>query len=784
MYKKLPLKPLLVAIAATGALNITVMAAAQAGVTAPTTSAPTRGAINVGRVSAGLALNTLDKASKKVDSSNYAESAQSKLAVSSDQLKFMAPNVGAFQLAGRLPGVVVLGSNPNSGVGSNSLNINGFGVGTGPTVNTHFNAIQVNFDGIPLSNPLSGDGGFYSAEVPIAQLLSGVTVSYGPGNPDDRWQSSIGGTVNFIPVQPSSKPSVKVSTSYGSYGSQTELAIAKSGLFANGWTAVAGFGHTSGEVAGLEYNYPTQANVFYGKIEKLSNNGDRYSFGFYTSRAQYLSVPTIPLSPLGGYTVNGYNVPGAPLSEQTSGFYSTKTPQQSYFQYSDNMWLLYGKQHWKLSEGESINNKVWFKHSHRVHIGHGTYYGDTSPTMDEYYPPIFYTVGDRLGYTAKMSNNVIKLGGYLYYMNYKNPFILYNAPVLHESVGNFYYEADNDTSQLSEFIYGQDSISLFDRRLQITPGVAYAAYQTTDANLLPPTGSPLLPGKINGTYDSGVFTSFGGFEPSLGVNFQALKHLYVYGYAARTNANPENESYGNEYTFYVDPQKIKLVNNTDFEIGIKYKRKDIFASVNYFHDQVINMVEGIYANGTALFPTGYKLGNALYQGVNFQISWTPVYWLNVYASANVQHPYYTKLETNSGGNFSGNILSGVPLRTFLVGLSYKKIVGSGVASVNLDDHYIGAAGMANPITGDVTLRTNPYNLVNLTLGYKTTIFDKYIPALKYMGFQLGLYNLLDRKYNESESIGSGINEPGLPANAVFGTQGAPRTIFGTVTMKF
>ena len=44
MYMKLPLKPLLVAIAATGALNITAMAAAQAGVTAPTTSAPTRGA--------------------------------------------------------------------------------------------------------------------------------------------------------------------------------------------------------------------------------------------------------------------------------------------------------------------------------------------------------------------------------------------------------------------------------------------------------------------------------------------------------------------------------------------------------------------------------------------------------------------------------------------------------------------------------------------------------------------------------------------------------------------
>ena len=83
MYKKLSLKPLLVAIAATGALNITVMAAAQAGVTAPTTSAPTRGAINVGRVSAGLALNTLDKVPTKKE---VFESTQSVKVIGKKQL--------------------------------------------------------------------------------------------------------------------------------------------------------------------------------------------------------------------------------------------------------------------------------------------------------------------------------------------------------------------------------------------------------------------------------------------------------------------------------------------------------------------------------------------------------------------------------------------------------------------------------------------------------------------------------------------------------------------------
>lgn len=737
--------------------------------------------VNIGEVSNNY-VSSNEK--HKIRKTKIAKSSQSILTVNKDQLDYMAPNTGAFQLASRLPGVQVMGSNPSSGVGSNSLNINGFGVGTGPTVNGHFNAIQVNFDGIPLSNPLSGDGGFYSVEMPIAQILNGVSVNYGPGNPDDRWQSSIGGTVNFLPVQPSKTAGITVGTSFGSYGSQTQYGVAKSGNFDNGWSAVAAFGHTSGQVPGLEYAYPTQANVFFGKVQKIDKSGDRYSVGLYISRSKYLSVPSVPITALGGYTVNGYGVPGESLSEQTSGFYSTETPAQSYFQYTDNIWLLYSKQHWIVSKNASIDNKIWFKHSHRIHVGHGLYNGDTSPTLDEYYPPIFYSIGDRIKYSRTISNNHIKVGGYLYYMNYKNPYILYNAPVLHESVGNFYYEANNDTSQMSEFAYLQDTIKLLSNKLKITPGIAYAAYQTSDANLLPPTGSPFLHGVVNGTYDSGVFTSFGGFEPSLGINYEVMKNIYLYGYGARTNANPENESYGNEYTFYIDPNKIRLVNNTDFELGVKYHTKKVFASINYYHDQVDNIVKGLYANGTALFPTGYELGNALYQGVNLQVSWNPIYWLNLYASANIQHPYYTQLETGSGNNYAGNIISGVPLRSFLFGLAYKNVIGAGVFSANLDDRYVGAAGMSNPITGDVTLRTNPYNLVNLTLSYKTTIFDHYLPSLKYIGFRLGIYNMLNRRYNESESIGSGINTPGLPSNAVFGTQGAPRTAYGTLSFKF
>jgi iron complex outermembrane receptor protein len=752
--------------------------------------------INVGEVSSSYNSNESSVTGLPTNK-KIAKSGQSILKVTKDQLKYMNPSVGGFQLAGRLPGVVVLGSNTNAGVGSNTININGFGVGTGQSVNSKFDSVQINFDGIPMNNPLSSDGGFYSMELPIGQLFEGTSVIYGPGNPDSRWQNSIGGTVNFSPIQPSTKPDAGVSLSYGSYGSKTAYAYANSGVFADGWTAVLAAGYTDGRVPGLEYDYPTKANMFYLKARKSYSSGTNFSFGVYGTTGSYFSTPGIPVTPIAGYTVNGYMVPGQLLSEKTSGYYSTETIPESYFRYSDSVWLFYAKQHFALSKTSYINNKIWFRNSDREHIGRGVYSGDTSPTLDENYVPITYQIGDRITYSFMLPHNHIKTGAYLYFVNYTNPCWLFNQPVLHQGVQDPSWEADNTTVQMSEYGFIQDELDFLDKKLRITPGIAYAAYQTSDANLFPPT-SQLPAGEMNGSYDWGSYTNFGGVEPSLSINWEAYKNVYIYGYGAHTNTNPNNREYGNEVGHYVNPQALGLTTNTDYEVGARYQSKSIFASLNYYHAYIKNVVKGIEHYGSSTYPSGFKVGNAVYNGVNMNVDWTPLYWLKLYFSGNIQHPYYTKLTTSDGGSFAGNIPSGIPFQSFLFGIEMKQLIGNGLLSENIDDHYVGEASMANLITSDNTLRTEPYNLVNATLHYMLPI-KNIVPFGKTITFSLGVYNLLDRRYNENEEEGSGANIPGTGINpatglpgtglpvstsGVFGTQGAPRTIYGTVYVKF
>lgn len=757
-----------------------------------TTNKSKKKVVNVGEVSSSYNNNAIS-ITKLPSDKKISESGQSILKVTKDQLDYMNPNAGGFQLAGRLPGVVVLGTNTNSGVGSNTININGFGVGTGQSVNSKFDSVQINFDGIPMNNPESSDGGFYSMELPIGRLFEGTSVIYGPGNPDSRWQNSIGATVNFIPIQPTSKANGGVSLSYGSYGSKTAFAYANSGVFADGWTATLAAGYTDGRVPGLEYNYPTKANMFYLKVRKTYKNGTNFSFGVYGTTGSYYSTPSIPVTPIAGYTINGYGVPGPLLSEQTSGFYSTETIPQSYFRYSDSVWLFYAKQHFTISKGSYISNKLWFRNSDRSHIGLGTYSGNTSPTLDEVYLPITYSIGDRATYSFTLPHNHFKTGAYLYFVNYTNPCWLFNQPVLHQSVQDFSWQANNTMAQMSEYGFIQDELDFLHNKLRITPGIAYAACQTSDTNNIPPT-SELPNGETNGSYDYGSYTNFGGVEPSLSINWELFKDVYLYGYGAHTNANPNNREYGNEVGQYVNPNALGLTTNTDFELGVRYHTKKIFASLNYYHANVNNIVKGIEHYGSSTYPSGFKVGNAIYEGVNLQVNWAPVYWLNMYFSGNIQHPYYTKLTTSSGGSFAGNIPSGIPLQSFLFGINMKQIVGYGLLSENLDDHYIGETSMANLVTGDNTLRTPPYNLVNATVHYELPL-NRVIPFGKSITFSLGIYNLLNRHYNQNESEGTGANIPGtsglnpatgLPVSAsgVFGTQGAPRTIYGTVSLKF
>ncbi|WP_297471639.1 hypothetical protein, partial [Acidithiobacillus sp.] len=57
-------------------------------------------------------------------------------------------------------------------------------------------------------------------QLPQTGLLQGARVTYGPGNPVDRWYNNIGGAIAFIPVQPSAQAGGDIALTDGSFNTR------------------------------------------------------------------------------------------------------------------------------------------------------------------------------------------------------------------------------------------------------------------------------------------------------------------------------------------------------------------------------------------------------------------------------------------------------------------------------------------------------------------------------------------------------------------------------------
>lgn len=105
------------------------------------------------------------------------------------------------------------------------------------------NGVTFLFDGIPMNNLISNNGQWQTTQIPIMDMIQGIGVSYGPGAPSTRWFDSLGGTVNYIPMQPSSTPGFKLNVGFdaGSYNTYLEHFVLNTGQY-RGWSGVGAFG--------------------------------------------------------------------------------------------------------------------------------------------------------------------------------------------------------------------------------------------------------------------------------------------------------------------------------------------------------------------------------------------------------------------------------------------------------------------------------------------------------------------------------------------------------------
>lgn len=748
--------------------------------------------VNAGMVSAtasnvssntGFADQVLSK--KKVQ-----HQSQTVSTVTKAEMNLFTPNTSGLQTLTIKPGISISGYNSTSGTARSTISMRGVKVGWNSVPgDLETNGVTVLLDGIPLNSLIQGTG-WHSTEIPMGSLLSGSNVIFGPGNPQDRWYDSLGGTINFIPVQPTTQPEAGISASYGSNDQMNVSLYASSGVH-DGWSSVLGYGYASGNTFRTGgYNDPAHGNQLYAKIRKDFTNG-HFSIGTYWQHSAEQRPNDIPVNPIAGVTVAGLNVPGAQLySQQTSGFYSD-LPESVWFKKNQiSNYIGYFKFFDQLDDSTSVTNLTWYRHGAVIHYRINPGFQAASLNDSEYYNPHSDTFGDKLSFDTVLPYNTLSYGGYVIFAHTVNSYRGYQTLSYQGSTPSSqqlpYQASQGIYDNLFAAAFVQDDISPIPA-LHIVPGLQLVNFGTSFYNNNASYALQYPPQQPGNTNPS-VTKDFQRPEPSIGVTYDIFPWLTPYANFAITYQNPTGGNFNNAQT---DLPALKPVKSTDYEIGIRMLQDhfigfdEVSGSLGYFHDDLTDQTIPI---SLASQPnvTSFGYGSAALQGVNAEFNGKINFNWEVFANAGYFSGHYTSyFSPGSGTYYSGVPVSNTPTLTSNIGFIYKRFVGQNLITASVFDQYFGHSYMfSNLIQAPTKQKIQAYNLLNFNVTMSTPFFNRFVPKLGDLTFGISGSNILDRHYNSTEYVSAGGYFGGAGAGSVIANPGHGRAVYGTVSMKF
>lgn len=709
------------------------------------------------------------------------KSSQSVDTISKDELNLFSPSMSGVQALSLKPGIQINGYDSSSGTARSTISMRGVKVGWSSVPgDLETNGITAEFDGIPLNSLIQGTG-WHSVEIPLGQLLSGVNVLYGPGNPKDRWYDSIGGTINFIPVQPSRVPYASISGGYGSNQSQVYTAIASTGEH-DGWSAVIATAYAhSHSFRVSSFNTPTRANQVFAKLVKTFSLG-KFSLGAYWQRNDEYRPNMIPISPIPGVTIYGLNKDAPLYSQVSSGFYSALDRSIWFKNNIIENYIAYAKFHLRLDRSIALSDSFWYRHGRILHYRINTGFADGST---EYYYPYSETYGNRLVIDASLPlKNSLSVGGYIINSNTVNRYRGYN-----ELQGTSYDNpsaisfGEFENTFISAFV--QDSYEP-GKNLRIVPGVQFIQYGTNffDNNLSESSKFP------NAGYNTNPNTSrtFDRISPSIGINFSPIKSISSYANYSVTYQNPTAGNYNNQQT---DLPALKPIKSTDYEFGFRISRdqlfglRKIFASVNFYNDVLSNeTIPVTLSNNPTVTTFGY--GKATLTGINLSLHANINQSWSSFVNASYLHGYYNDYySTTNNQSYNGYPVTDSPYLTLVSGVRYQRYFHGNNFVLNLWDQYYGHSYLFDNNVGAPTRQKIPgYNLLNFSLTVDNIGIRRIIPSVKMITLSLYLNNILNRKYNATEYVTSGGYFGGNSAGAILANPGSPRSVFVDAKVRF
>ncbi|MDE3104080.1 MAG: TonB-dependent receptor [Acidobacteriota bacterium] len=742
------------------------------------------------------------------------ESNQQLRVLDRQQIESTGPVAGSAQIIALTPGANVTGYG-NTGATKNTIGVNGVSQGWGGYGGySGGGALAITFDGVPVADPATSL--WQSPTIPEQFMIQNANVTYGPGDATTRWYNNIGGMVEFTPVQPSAHPHADFSASYGNYNQKDFAANLTSGIF-HGWSAVVAAGVGSGDDfrnAPDGFKNPGKDVAFFGKGIKSYQENSFEIGGYYAHGAGYRSqvIPTVA-NPL--ITMDGTST-GAQYSQQTSGYYST-LPYASYEKYDTNeMGLVYGREHVTVDPTISVDNLTWFMHIARSHQRTNDVY-NLGPQQMEWNSPYSDTVGNKLLVTKRLPFNTITVGGYY-------------ISELYNSRNNFFNTADGGSKRTvniggkirsSNFdqadfaILAQDDIR-FNSILTITPSIRYVGFRTgygssaqEDFNLAPgvilsshcaATGASTPGNAKNQGSDCAGLENRSGMEPAVNATVRAMPWLSVYGGFMESLRAPQMGGGGGLFQS-VDPASYHLSRQTYYQAGFKihHEGKGVLNSMlitgAFYHQNWANQeIDTTLANGDTVSANGASV----YKGFNASFDDDPIASLHLFANMNLETATYTNYVTvlplgssQPQQSFNGLHVPYVPSSTFNAGAYYDYRINRDLqVRPMLSLQYLGSQYIFNNNGVDSAGNQFPQPSNQTMPAYATINAGVKVPY-KFLEFNVNAQNLANSKYLIYEYIsaggyygtaGNGTAQQG--AGYILAYPGAPITVQGGLTAHF
>jgi iron complex outermembrane receptor protein len=738
------------------------------------------------------------------------QSNQTTRVIGRKEMDAVGPLAGAPAIISMAPGANVTGYGA-TGQTKATIAINGINQGWGGYGGyTYPGSLGVTLDGIPIVD--AGSGLWPSASLPQTDMFQNTNVNYGPGDPATRFYTDVGGSIEFTPVQPTSKAHIDGIVSGGSFGQKNFEFNAFSGLY-HGWSTVLSGGMGDGNdfrVGPDGFANPSKDGAVYAKSTKSFQTGI-FSVGGYFARAGGYRAQVIPIQAVPGLTVDGLNAPGATVySQQTSGFYST-LPYDSYNKYDINeLGTVYAKEVFLLSSTTGVENDTWFSHEFREHKRLDDVY--VTPNQErEYNNPHHNTVGDRLEVSEDLPYNKITEGGYFLHdiynsrNNFYDPALGGDGPAQIVNIGgkvrSSYFIQDNYAGFVQDDFHPK-------KWLHITPGVRFDRYGTSyysgtlqDFTFAPGviatltshcavTGTSFSPNVPVVTVDQGSDCGAKEFrnavEPSINAAVQPREWLTFYGGYVETYRSPSLGGGGGIFQSLNPNTNYILASGQYSQAGFKvhfpsvgHVRNILFGAA-YYHLRYANEQLSIELGNGNVINTA---GSSSYNGVNAYIDLDPTARLHLFTNLNGEGATYTQF-------YSGNVsfanlpVPYVPTETWNTGAYYAfEFHDNTVFEPRFWYQFIGPqhifdnCGLMNGVCTAAApshLSMPSYESANLSL----------VVPFKFLEFSANMLNLFDQRYNLYEYISAGGYYGTSTAGYTFAYPGAPFTIFGAVRFHF